>query len=235
MNKYIKRIPIFSDLDEELLEKISGIVRIKSLNEGDNIFFDSEPYRGFYAVLKGLVKIYKISRDGKEHIIHIIGPFNTFAEAPLLENLENIIEEDFRYPANSMAIEDSTEVMLIPAMEFREILRNDINISLHMLSGLAKRLKHMNRHIEELTLKDVTKRTAAFILNEYRKITNQSSSEDKLISLHMNRSDLASYLGTAIETLSRTLGKLQSDGIIEVTGRNILVKELEKLSEISSS
>ncbi|MCX7878764.1 MAG: Crp/Fnr family transcriptional regulator [Ignavibacteria bacterium] len=235
MHEVIKRIPLFSGLEEGMVNKISEFCRLRIFNKGDIIFFESEPYRGFYAVVSGLVKVYKISRDGREHIIHIIAPFNTFAEVPLLENLDKITDDDFRYPACSMAIEDNTKVVLVPANEFRDILKNDLNISLRMLSGLAKRLRHLNHHIEELTLKDVTKRTAAFLISVYENTSSNSKLKGSTISLSVNRSDMAAYLGTAIETLSRTLSRLQAEGIIEVTGKKIFIKNAYKLKEISLS
>ncbi|MCI0449289.1 MAG: cyclic nucleotide-binding domain-containing protein, partial [Chlorobi bacterium] len=111
----LKKVYIFSGLSEEELEDVQKITRTKTFNKGDIIFFDTEPYLGFYITVSGLVKIYKISKDGREHILHLINPYNTFAEVPLFENFGEIREDAFRYPANAMALEDQTKVVLIPA------------------------------------------------------------------------------------------------------------------------
>jgi CRP/FNR family transcriptional regulator len=236
-NAELKKVFIFSELGEDDLENITKFSRLKSFSKGDMIFFDTEPYLGFYIVVEGMVKVYKISKDGREHIIHLVDKYNTFAEVPLFENSGMILLNQFRYPANAMAIEDSTRVLLIPSRSFIELIESSPALSMKMISGFAKRLRHLNNHIENITLKDVSKRVAAFVLSEYEKRAKGAGDEtagENSIKLKISKNDLASYLGTIIETLSRTFKKLQDDGVIVVNGRIITVKNLLKLKELSS-
>jgi len=232
-SRAIQKVPIFSKLGENDLEKICSIVKLKTFNKDDIIFFDTEPYRGFYFVVAGLVKIYKISKEGREHILHLVEPHNTFAEVPLFENIGEVLPDEFRYPANAMALEDTTKVGLLPALEFTSLLKNNPEICLKMLSGFAKRLRHLSRHIEDISLKDVTKRVAGFILKEHKNQSNGNLKQTPEIKLNISKNDLASYLGTIIETLSRTLKKLQNEQIIIVEGRTIIIKDPERLKELS--
>lgn len=233
----LKKIFIFSGLNDDEISSVREIIRVKLFNKGDMIFFDTEPYLGFYVVKTGLVKIYKISKDGKEHILHLVSAGNTFAEVPLFENLGEIKEDEFRYPANSMALEDGTEVILIPAIKFRQLLENNRTICLKMLSGFAKRLRYLNKHIEELTLMDVTKRVANFILSEYinkKKTKKDGKNEPQpFITLNISKNDLAAYLGTILETLSRTFKKLTDDGLIKVDGKKIYIVDIAKLKHLT--
>ena len=222
----LKKVYIFSGLDDNELDTLSKIVKQKTFNKGDIIFFDTEPYLGFYITVTGLVKIYKISKDGKEHILHLISSYNTFAEVPLFENFNEIFEDSFRYPANAMALEDDTRVLLIPARQFRELLESNTKICIKMVSGFAKRLRHLNHHIEELTLKDVTRRVAGYILTEQNK-----AKDNDTISLNISKNDLAAYLGTIPETLSRTLKKLQDEDMIAVDGKVIKICDMERLKD----
>ena len=221
-------------MDEEELEKLKNLCRLKKFNKGDNIFFDTEPYTGFYFVVSGMVKIYKISKDGKEHILHIVGPFNTFAEVPLFENYGAIFESDFRYPANSMAIEENTEVVLVQGRQFLEFIESSSKICMKIVSGFAKRLRHLNHHIEEIMLKDVTKRVASFILTDYKNTKKKREESEPNIKLNISKNDLAAYLGTIPETLSRTFRKLEDDEIIIVDGKKIIIKDLQKLQQTAS-
>ena len=230
----LKKVYFFSGLNDEELEKLKSICKLKKFKRGDNIFFDTEPYIGFYFVVSGMVKIYKISKDGKEHILHIIGPFNTFAEVPLFENYGSICESDFRYPANSMAIEENTEVVLVQGRQFLEFIESSSKICMKIVSGFAKRLRHLNHHIEEITLKDVTKRVASFILTDYKNTRKKTKDTEPNINLNISKNDLASYLGTIPETLSRTFRKLEDDEIIQVEGKKIVIKDLHKLQETAS-
>jgi CRP/FNR family transcriptional regulator len=232
----LRNIFIFSDLSHEDAEFLLSISKVKEYKKGSIIFFDTEPYQGFYVVLEGLVKIYKISKDGKEHIVHIVDEYNTFAEVPLFENSGRIFERDFRYPANAMAIEDETILLFVQARPFLELVYKNPPLCLKMLSGFAKRLKHLNNHVSDITLKDVTKRVCGYLYNEY--VLRQPKQDETIINrkyftLHVPKIHLASYLGTIPETLSRTFKKLQDDGTVEVNGKQIRVLDVKKLKEYS--
>ena len=98
---------------------------------------------------------------------------------------------------------------------------------MRMIAGFAKRLRYLNNHIENITLKDVAKRVAIYLYEELNK-----TEKENVIKLKISKHDLASYLGTIIETLSRTFKKLQEDGIIEVDGKKIIIKSIEKLKSL---
>lgn len=226
----LKNVNLFSDLNEEELDKLYSRCDIKTFNKGEIIFFDTEPYQGFYIVIEGGVKIFKISKDGREHILYFIYPFNTFAEVPLLEQIEKIKKNEFSYPANSMAMEENTKLILIRASVFYDFVEKNNRICLKMLSSLAKKLRHLNSHIETIT-QDVPKRLAKYLLSELNKSAFKQNSQ---IELSISKHDLASYLGTIDETLSRVLKKFQDEKLIEVKGKKILIIDNKALIEISS-
>jgi CRP-like cAMP-binding protein len=233
----LKNVFIFSELTTDEMEQIKKFSRIKTYGKGDIIFFDTEPYIGFCVVLEGMVKIYKISNDGREHIIHLVDKYNTCAEVPLFENSGAVLERDFRYPANAMAMKDNTEVMIVHARPFIELINNTPSLAVKMIAGFAKRLRHLNHHIESITLKDVSRRVAEYILDEYStksKSSKKNSLPANAIRLKISKYDLAAYLGTILETLSRTFKKLHDENIIEVNGRVIRIKNLRKLKEIAA-
>ncbi len=230
----LKKVYLFSSLNEKEVESVAGISRLKTFDKGDIIFFETEPYSGFYVVVSGLIKIYKISGDGREHILHFIGPYNTFGEVPLFENLDEGSEEISRYPANCMAIEDNTRIIQIPAKAFTGLFENNARMCIKLISGFARRLRYLNHHIEEITLKDVTKRVAGFVLSDFNNSKKKNKNKPLELTLQISKNDLASLLGTIPETLSRTFRKLYEDHILEVDGRKIRILNLTKLKEISA-
>lgn len=232
----LKNVFIFSELSLDELELINEFSKTKTFGKGDIVFFDTEPYLGFCVVLEGMVKIYKISKDGREHIIHLVDKFNTCAEVPLFENSGIVLDKDFRYPANAMSMKDGTEVMLVPARPFIELINNNPQLAMKMIAGFAKRLRHLNRHIELITLKDVSRRVAEYILNEYNlklKSPKKSALPPNAIRLKISKHDLASYLGTILETLSRIFKKFHDEGIIEVDGKIIRILDLKRLKGLA--
>jgi CRP/FNR family transcriptional regulator, dissimilatory nitrate respiration regulator len=235
----LKKIHLFSDLSDKELEKIRSFSHYKKVGKGDILFLDSEPFLGFYCVLEGSIKLYKISSEGREHIVHIMYPFNTFGEVPVFDNFEAVMSNNAIYPINAMAIEDDTEVLLISAKPFLLFLKDNSNICLKFLSTLSKRLKLLNDHIEGITLHDIKRRLAKYILDEFEKSIKKKEKIEKTkhillkeknsIELTVSKYDLASHLGTILETLSRTFKKLQDEKIIEVQGKKINLLNFNKL------
>jgi len=96
-NKQIKNIFLFSDINESELEKIRSFSTYKRYKKGEILFFDSEPYRGFFCLIEGTVKLYKISKEGREHIVHLVYPGNIFAEVPLFDKYDEIKNNQVEY------------------------------------------------------------------------------------------------------------------------------------------
>ncbi|MFA5405315.1 MAG: Crp/Fnr family transcriptional regulator, partial [Ignavibacteria bacterium] len=235
----IKKIQLFSDLSESELGIVRSFSLLKKAGKGEILFFDSEPFVGFYCVLEGSVKLYKISSEGREHIVHIMCPYNTFGEVPVFDNYEAVMNDTAVYPINAMALEDDTEVLLVSAKPFLSFLKENPNVCLKFLSTLSRRLKLLNNHIEGITLHDIKRRLAKYILDEFENAKKQKEKIEKTkhillkeknsIELAISKNDLASHLGTILETLSRTFKKLQDEKIIEVQGKKITIKNYNKL------
>lgn len=234
-----KKIHLFSDLSDSEIKKVRSFSTYKKVGKGEMLFFDTEPFAGFYCVLEGSVKLYKISSEGREHIVHIMCPFNTFGEVPVFDNYEAVMNDKAIYPINAMAIEDDTEVLLVSAKPFLSFLKDNPNVCLKFLSTLSRRLKLLNNHIEGITLHDIKRRLAKYIIDEFENAKKQKEKIEKTkrillkeknsIELTISKYDLASHLGTIIETLSRTFKKLQDEKIIEVQGKKITITNYNKL------
>lgn len=235
----IKKIHLFSDLSDEELNKIRSFSTLKKLKKGDILFMDGDKFLGFYCILEGSVKLYKISSCGREYIVHLMHPYNTFAEVPVFESYSAVMNDSAIYPINSMAIEEDTVVFLVSAKHFLSFIRENGNICLKFLSTMSKRLKTLNDYIENITLHDVKRRLAKYIIDEFDKVTLNKEKVEKTkkiilkkvnyIELSISKNDLASHLGTILETLSRTLKKLQDEKIISVVGKKISILNLNKL------
>ncbi|MBK6505582.1 MAG: Crp/Fnr family transcriptional regulator [Ignavibacteria bacterium] len=229
-SKILRNVNLFSELNDKELEKVSELSSLKKFSKGEVIFFDTEPYLGFYIVIEGSIKIFKIVGDGREQIIHFVYPYNTFAEVPLFEQHEKIKNDQFTYPANAMAIENDTKLILVRSNAFYDLLHKNNEIALKMLGALSKRLRYLNNYIES-RMKDIPHRLAEFIIQEYKK---SGKAETNRIEIEITKHDLASYLGTIDETLSRAFKKFQDEDIIEMRGRNIIIKNLKKLAVIAA-
>lgn len=219
----LKSLPIFSELSIEQLRRISEISAIYKYSKGENLFRAGNYYSGFYILLKGLVKVYDLNKEGKETVIHIIKPVNVFADIPLFEGKD--------YPVNADALAESI-VLLVPKEKFIFLIKKHHEISFKMLAGFAKRMKSLEKRIEDLSTKWVINRLAKYLIKEVKKSGTENLPEP-FVKLVVPKSVIASYLGTITETFSRTLNKLQSDSIIRVNGKRIFIIDLKQLHKLA--
>ena len=222
-NSTLRDIPLFSELSIEQLRNLSSISKLKRFKKHERIFNENDIYMGFYILLKGTIKVYKISSSGKESVVHIVTPLTVFADIPLFEGTD--------YPVTAEALEECL-AMFIPKSKFLKLIQSDPEISLKMLGGFAKRLKSLVIQLEDITSMEVPNRLAKYILKEI-KISGTEKLVEPFIKLSVPKSTIASYLGTITETLSRNFKKLQNDEIIRVVGKKIFVKDIKRLKELA--
>jgi CRP-like cAMP-binding protein len=222
--KTLREIPMFSELTGEQLEEVAAQSSQISLKKHLQLFMEGEKYRGFYILLEGSIKVFRISNEGRETIIHLVKPKQVFADIPLFEGTD--------YPVSAEALIDSV-LIFFNAGDFTALLEKNPQISLKMLAGFAKRMKSLTQKIEELSSKEVTSRLAKFILQEINS-SGTGNLPEPFIKLSVSKTAVAGYIGTITETLSRSLKKLQDDEIIRVQGKKVFVTNIKKLKELSA-
>ena len=216
----IGAIPLFSGLAEAQLQELAMIVVDQVFRRGQTIFLEGEEGAGFYVVNTGKVKIFKLSPDGKEQILHIFGPGEPFAEVPVFAGQ--------RFPANAEALEES-RLFFFPLVGFLELIRRHPSLALNMLAVLSKRLRQLAALVEDLSLKEVPARLAAYLL--YQSDRGAGTPE---FELEIAKGQLASLLGTIPETLSRILAKLAKEGLIQSSGPRITIVNKLGLQELAA-
>ncbi|WP_022852415.1 Crp/Fnr family transcriptional regulator [Thermodesulfatator atlanticus] len=216
---FLAQTILFKGLSQEQLEALSRITYPKSLKKGEIIFTEGEPARGFYLIHQGRVKIFKESPSGKEQILHILGDGEPFGEVPVFAGLD--------FPANALAL-SPCKLFYIPRQEFVALIREDPSLALNMLGILSRRLRQLVNMVEALSLKEVSERLASYLLY----LSEQTGKPH--FDLGMNKSQLASFLGTSPETLSRMFSKLQRLGLIRVKGKEVEILAREGLAEIAA-
>ncbi|NWF94063.1 MAG: Crp/Fnr family transcriptional regulator [Syntrophaceae bacterium] len=227
----LRHCPLFTGLKEDDLKRVRALASLKRAAKGQIIFSEGEEARGFYVLLSGKVKIYKVSPDGKEQILHVVSPPDTFAEAALF--LEG------SYPAFAEALSDS-QMLFFPKRDFVQLLEKNSQLGINMIVSLSQFLKRFASLIEELSLKEVSARIAKYLIDlsvKQSKVGATQSREGKgprEVELDLSKTQLAAKLGTISETLSRTLAKMRAKGIIDVKGNRITILDRQLLEELAS-
>ncbi|GAB4438789.1 MAG: Crp/Fnr family transcriptional regulator [bacterium] len=218
----LKKCLIFSGLSDDDLIKIAQGASLKEYPKKSLIFSEGDEATGFYILVSGMVKIYRISPDSREQILHIINPRETFAEAAIFIGKS--------YPAFAETILDS-KVIYFEKKRFLKTLEENPKVSLNLIISLSLLLKKMVDLVDNVSLKTVDVRLAEFLLEEGvkkgRKVNNEI-----VLNLDITKTELAKKIGTVNETLSRALKRLKENGHIDVDKKVITIKSIEGLQRI---
>lgn len=215
----ISRIPLFEGLPGDQLRDLTSIAVEKPYKKGGTIFTEGEPGSGFFVVKSGRIKIFKLSPDGKEQILHLFGPGEPFGEVPVFEGRA--------FPAHAIALDDSTTIFF-PRTAFIELIKRNPSLALNMLAILSRRLRRFTMLVDDLSLKEVPGRLAAHFL-----YVSEQEKGTHLLRLDLPKGQLAALLGTIPETLSRILTKMVKQGLIESDGPRITILDREGLSDLA--
>lgn len=215
----ISRIPLFSGLPDEQIKAIKQIAVEKKMNRGQTIFSEGDPGKGFYVVVNGRVKIYKVSVEGKEQILHIFGSGQPFGEVPVFIGQ--------KFPANAQAI-DKTLLLFFPRDAFVELIAGNPSLALNMLAIMSTKLRQFTVQIENLSLKECPARLASYL----NYLADEQGNTD-VVTLTISKGQLASILGTIPETLSRIFAKLSNQDLIRVEGPRITLLDREGLKDLA--
>lgn len=213
-------VPLFQGLAHDQHEELAMILTDQTFERGKIIFSEGDEGVGFYVVVEGRVKIYKLSPDGKEQILHLFEAGEPFAEAAVFAGA--------RFPAHALALSRS-RLFFFPRQSFIDLIQKNPALAMNMMAALSQRLKKFASMIEALSLKEVPGRLAAhlLLLSDQQEQTNE-------VQLNLAKTHLASLLGTIPETLSRILGKMSNQGLIESSGTTVRIADRDALEDLAA-
>jgi CRP/FNR family transcriptional regulator len=215
----ISVIPLFNGLPEDQLRDLRQIAIVKDFKKSQIIFSEGDEADGFYVVVEGLVKIFKLSVEGKEQILHIFESGEPFGEVAVFTGQH--------FPAHAEAIAKS-RLFFFPRDAFTDLIQKNPSLALNMLAVLSKRLRQFTVKVEHLSLKEVPGRLGAYLLN----LSDEKGGEGS-VDLKISKQQLASLLGTIPETLSRILARMTKQGLIQVDGPRIRILDRQGLEELA--
>lgn len=215
----ISAIPLFNGLPDDQLKAIRQIALEKQFSKGQTIFTEGDETKGFFVVVTGRVKIYKVSPEGKEQILHIFEAGQSFGEVTVFT--------DRQLPANAEALAKS-RLLFFPRSAFVDLVTNNPSLALNMLAIMSKKLRQFAAQIESLSLKEIPARLASYLIY----LAKEQQTIDA-VELNISKGQLASLLGTIPETLSRIFAKLSGQQLIRVEGSRIALLNRQGLEDLA--
>ncbi|SMC20319.1 transcriptional regulator, Crp/Fnr family [Desulfacinum hydrothermale DSM 13146] len=215
---WLRQIPLFQGLAQERLLGLAQISTERVFSKGETVFSQGRKAKGFFVLVDGRIKVFKVSLDGREQILHLFEGGEIIGEVPVFAGGS--------YPAHAEAISRST-LIYVPRDGFVRLIREDADLAMELLAVLSRRLRRFTALVEDLSLKEVPGRLAAYLI-----YLAERNGGDR-IQLDMTKAQLAALLGTIPETLSRIFSKLSGAGLLAVDGRTLTLLDREGLQALA--
>lgn len=217
----LQQCPLFAKLNPTDLDKLAGACRPIKRQAEELIFREGDPVEGFYIVIEGMARVYKLSPDGRERILHMVRPPHSFAEAALFGQQG--------YPAFASAMVDS-RLILVSREAFLRMLRERPDAAIHMFQSMSTWMHRLLDQLENETFLSARAKLASYILRELHRRPEPGVAAS--IQLGQAKKAIASQLGMAPETFSRGQADLEAAGLIRVDGRRIEILDLTGLEGV---
>lgn len=214
-----KRAELFQDLDEEVLGVLARNASEKNLERNEILFVAGEPAAGLYVIAEGSVRAFRTGIDGREQIIHVERAVTTIAEVPVFD--------DGNYPS-TVAAEEKTKLYFLDKTKIRSACLEHPQLALAAVKLLASRLRRCAELVESLSLHEVGQRLARLLVEEAasRGVPTPAGIRFKQ---NLTHNQLAARIGTVREVVTRVFYRLQTQGLISVSGKEVIIPDATAL------
>jgi CRP-like cAMP-binding protein len=206
----LEKVPLFGQLSGSELQRVVEVTRERTYPKNSVILFEDDPGDALYVVAQGQVKVVLIGEDGREVILSVLGVGEFFGEMALID--------DEPRSAHVIAMEDST-LLVLRREDFQGILKQSPGIALALLRELSRRLRRVDEKVGSLVLLDVNGRVAQLLLE----LADEEGGDR--ITRKLTHHTIAQMIGSSRETVSRTMRELVDKGLIEVSRKDILIRD----------
>ena len=217
----LHQVPYFASLDVGAVRALAGKARTRAYRRGETILWEGEPCQGLFLVLRGRVKVFKRSAEGREQVLLIIGPGRSFNDVPVFDGGAN--------PGSVAALEPST-IALLPTAEILRLVEGDPKVAMAVIRVLAARMRGFTVAVEDLALRSVTARVAKILMESAggRATLIETPVES---GVRLTQSQLAAMTGSVREVVQRALKTLEQDGAIKLARARINVLDAAALKK----
>ncbi len=214
----LARVPLFSELSREELERISRVSVPRSFPAGVRVFHEGDHSDACYLVRRGDLRVTREHPDGRAIALATLGPGDIFGELAMLDG-----------EARSASVETlaDSELLALPAADVRRLLADHPGISVKLIAALTRRLRETNERVARQSFQTVPSRVAGVLT---QLIAEEAASPGRQgITIRMTQADLAQLAGTSRESVSRFLATLERAGVVRVGRGRVTVVEPRRL------
>ena len=217
---FLRRVPLFSHLSDADITRLAESARERNYPKNSVILFEDDPGDALYIVSTGQVKVVLIGEDGREVILSVLGDGDFFGEMALID--------DEPRSAHVIAMRDS-HLLVLRRDDFQAQIQGHPAIALKLLRELVQRLRRADVKIGGLVLLDVNGRVAQLLLD----LAEESGGPK--ITRKLTHHTIAQMIGSSRETVSRAMRELVERGLIEVSRREITIRQTAPLKSMAGA
>ena len=216
----LTRIPYLRTLPAAERQSLARHCRFRTLERGASLFTEGDPPASVFLIVEGRIKLLRSSSHGREQILHEEGAGATLAEVPVFDGRG--------YVGSAIAVEEAA-VFFVPRSPLLKALKHSPVSALEVIHILASRVRTLAGVVEDLSLRGVTERLAAYLCREAARAGGET------VELRVTRDELATHVGTVREQASRALSELKAAGLIDVKGRRIVIVQPDALGRMAGA
>jgi CRP-like cAMP-binding protein len=221
---FLTNLPLFTALTPAQRQEIAASARQVRAARGKVLFHRGDPAPGMYVVIQGQIKLAFVAANGVEKVVDFRRNGDSFGEAVMFLETPHVV--------TAQALSDSL-LLYIPREPIFERIEANPGFARKMIGGLSRQLHHLVADIEWLSTRSGTERVIGFLLRDCA-VTSDEPAAAITLELPIAKGVIASRLNLTQEHFSRILHDLAADGLIEVHGRQIVVRDLQRLREFAS-
>ena len=217
----IRKVPIFSSLNQEEVQKIAEIISHREYKKGERILTDGDKLESIVIMHEGSAKAFKNTLDGREQILYVFTNGDFFGEQNLFS------DKSASYSVEAL---QSVKTCTLSKAQFQKLLYQYPDIAIKIIVELGERMIRLENAMQGMGVRNVDNRIGGLLL-EFAEKYGTKGKEGIRIQLPLSREGIANYLGIARETVSRKLGQLENEGIIRsLNNKTILIIEPDSLT-----
>lgn len=215
---------VFFGLDQAAIDELGVYKMVNTYKKNQAIFMQGNPPHGVYCIQSGKVKISSVGKEGKETILRLASAGEILGHSTLFSNEA--------YTASAIAMENCVVCYLDKEIFFKAIAKYPI-LTLNIISQLSQTMRASEAQNVALVQKNVRERFAALLLKLKETYGSQVGDQVRL-DIKLTRDEMASMIGTSMETLVRLMTEFKNEGIIEQDGKIIFIIDENKLVQFAN-
>jgi len=205
----LRNVPLFAGLDQSELEKLSRVAGRRRAERGEFVVRAGEDTDALYILISGRAKVTNSDEEGREIILAVLGPGESFGEMGLIDGSPR--------SANVVA-QEASELVVVSKQDFQRCMQDNFQVALKLMQVLVRRLREADRKIESLALLDVYGRVARLLLEMSQEVNGR-----RVVVRKVSKQDMARMIGASREMVSKVMRDLENSGYIQLDGDQLVI------------